>query len=207
MEYVHGFMDRVHGNTVHRLTDFIKPELSKARWRAWISRCEGVWRLLIESVDRRTDGWPVSPSVMATRAEQSAQERHCCWLEGSNPSFGSRFEARFPPKQSWKSMNYVLLTCSGEVDRGGARDTKAVRVLWSSGVSGFWRRSGPRNGSEGGGVGRVPSSRRWIDARCLGKTDRWRQLARRRWLGWGKIRMGKELFIGGIDLGRRGHGA
>jgi hypothetical protein len=24
MEYVHGFMDRVHGNAVHWLTDFIK---------------------------------------------------------------------------------------------------------------------------------------------------------------------------------------
>jgi hypothetical protein len=36
MEYVHGFMDRVHGNAVHRLTDFIKPEPSKSRWRAQI---------------------------------------------------------------------------------------------------------------------------------------------------------------------------
>jgi hypothetical protein len=96
MEYVHSFMDRVHGNAVHRLTDFIKPELSKSRWRAWISRCEGVWRLLIGSVDRRTYGWPVT----ASRAEQSAQERHCCQLEGSNPSIGSQFEARFPPTQS-----------------------------------------------------------------------------------------------------------
>jgi hypothetical protein len=97
MEYVHGFMDQVHGNAVHRLTDFIKLELSKSRWRAWISQCEGVWRLLIGSVGRRTDGWPVSPSVTATQVEQSAQERHCCQLESSNPSFGSRFEARFPP--------------------------------------------------------------------------------------------------------------
>jgi hypothetical protein len=65
MEYVHGFMDWVHDNAVHRLTDFIKPELSKSQLRAWISRREGVWRLLIGSVDRRTDDWPVSPSVTA----------------------------------------------------------------------------------------------------------------------------------------------
>jgi hypothetical protein len=72
MEYVHGFMDRVHVNAVLWLTDFIKSELSKSRWRAWISRCDGVWWLLIESIDRRTNDWPVSSSVTAMRAEQSA---------------------------------------------------------------------------------------------------------------------------------------
>jgi hypothetical protein len=197
MKYVHGFMDRVHDNAVHRLMDFIKPELSKSRWRAWISRCKGVWRLLIGSLDHRTDGWPVSPSVVATRVEQSAHERHCCRLEGSNPSLRSQFVARFPPTPSWRSMNYVLLTFSGKVDRGGARDRKAVRVLWSGVASGFRRRSDLRNGSDGGGVGRVPSSRRWINAGCLGKTDRWRWLARKQRHDWGKIHMGKDLFIGG----------
>jgi hypothetical protein len=197
MEYVHGFMDWVHGNAVHRLTDFIKLELSKSWWRAWISQCEGVWRLLIGSVDRWTGGWPVSSSVTATWAKQSAHERHCCRLEGSNLSFGSLFEARFPPTQSWRSMNSVLLTYSSEVDRGGARDRKVFRVLWSGGANGFQRRSGPGNGSDGGGVGQVPSHRHWIDARCLSKTDRWQRLARRRWVGWVKIHMGKVLFIGG----------
>jgi hypothetical protein len=42
MEYVHGYMDRVHGNTVHRLKDFIKPEPSKSQWWAWINQCEEV---------------------------------------------------------------------------------------------------------------------------------------------------------------------
>jgi hypothetical protein len=42
MKYVHDFMDRVHDNAVHRLTDFIKSESSKSRWRAWVNRCEEV---------------------------------------------------------------------------------------------------------------------------------------------------------------------
>jgi hypothetical protein len=82
MDYVHGFMDQVHGNVVHWLTDFIKLKSSKSCWRAWISQCQGVWQLLIGSVDHRMDGWPVSPLVEATRVEQNAQEHHCYWLQG-----------------------------------------------------------------------------------------------------------------------------
>jgi hypothetical protein len=56
MEYVHGFMDRVHGNVVHRLTDFIKPEPSKSRWRAQIHRVKEYVCLLISVVKGRMDG-------------------------------------------------------------------------------------------------------------------------------------------------------
>jgi hypothetical protein len=42
MEYVHGFMDWVHDNAVHQLTDFIKPEPSKSRWMAQIYRANGM---------------------------------------------------------------------------------------------------------------------------------------------------------------------
>jgi hypothetical protein len=56
MEYVHGFMDRVHGNVVHRPTDLIKPEPSKSRWRAHIHRVKEYVCLLISVVKGRMDG-------------------------------------------------------------------------------------------------------------------------------------------------------
>jgi hypothetical protein len=34
MEYVHDFMNWVHNNAVHWLTNFIKPEPSKSQWWA-----------------------------------------------------------------------------------------------------------------------------------------------------------------------------
>jgi hypothetical protein len=127
-------------------------------------------------------------------------------LRCSNLSYGARFEARFPPMQSWRSMNSVLLTCHGEINRGGARDGKAVQVLQNGGASGFQRWSDLRNDSGSDGLGWVSSSRRWIDARCLRLMDRRQRLAGRWRLGWGKIRTGKGLFVGGNDLGCRGHG-
>jgi hypothetical protein len=56
MEYVHGFMDRVHDNVVHWPTDFIKPEPSKSRWRAQIHRAKGYVCFLISAVKGRMDG-------------------------------------------------------------------------------------------------------------------------------------------------------
>jgi hypothetical protein len=56
MEYVHDFMDRVHGNAVHRLMDFIKSELSKSRWRARIHQAKGYVCFLISAVTGRMDG-------------------------------------------------------------------------------------------------------------------------------------------------------
>jgi hypothetical protein len=49
-------MDRVHGNAVHRLMDFIKPESSKSRWRAQIHRAKGYVCFLISVVKGRMDG-------------------------------------------------------------------------------------------------------------------------------------------------------
>jgi hypothetical protein len=56
MKYVHGFMDRVHGNVVHRLTDFIKSEPSKSRWRAPMHQVKGYVCFLISVVTGRMDG-------------------------------------------------------------------------------------------------------------------------------------------------------
>jgi hypothetical protein len=56
MEYVHGFMDWVHGNAVHRLTDFIKPEPSKSHWRTQIHWAKGYVCFLISAVKGRMDG-------------------------------------------------------------------------------------------------------------------------------------------------------
>jgi hypothetical protein len=55
MEYVHDFMDRVHGNAVHQLIDFIKPELSKSRWRAQMHQVKGYVCFLISAITRRMD--------------------------------------------------------------------------------------------------------------------------------------------------------
>jgi hypothetical protein len=59
MEYVHGFMDRVHGNAVHQLTDFIKPKPSKSRLRARIHRAKWYVCFLILAIKGRMDrGYP-----------------------------------------------------------------------------------------------------------------------------------------------------
>jgi hypothetical protein len=49
-------MDRVHNNAVRRLTDFIKPELSKSRWRAQIHQAKGYVCFLILAITGRMDG-------------------------------------------------------------------------------------------------------------------------------------------------------
>jgi hypothetical protein len=56
MKYVHGFMDRVHCNAVHRLTDFIKSEPSKSRWRAQMHQVKGYVCFLISALMGRMDG-------------------------------------------------------------------------------------------------------------------------------------------------------
>jgi hypothetical protein len=56
MEYVHGYMDRVHGNKVHRLTEFIKSEPFKSRWMAQIHQAKGYVCFLISTVTGRMDG-------------------------------------------------------------------------------------------------------------------------------------------------------
>jgi hypothetical protein len=48
-------MDQVHGNAVHRLMDFIKPEPSKSRWRAPIHQAKGNVCFLISVVTGRMD--------------------------------------------------------------------------------------------------------------------------------------------------------
>jgi hypothetical protein len=55
VEYVHGFMDQVHGNAVHRLTNFIKLEPSKSRWRAQIHPVKWYVCFLISIVMGRMD--------------------------------------------------------------------------------------------------------------------------------------------------------
>jgi hypothetical protein len=56
MEYVHGLMDRLHGNVVNWLKDFIKPESSKLWLRAQIYRANGYVCFLISTIKGRMDG-------------------------------------------------------------------------------------------------------------------------------------------------------
>jgi hypothetical protein len=80
----------------------------------------------------------------------------------------------------------VLHTYGEGNERGVAGDGKAARAFYNNDESGFQRRPGSGNNSDGGGIGRRSSSKHWIGTRGFGKTDQRRRLVRRRQLGWGQ---------------------
>jgi hypothetical protein len=166
-------------------------------WSAAQIKCaKMVWGLLIRSIDRWMNGWQASPSVKTTWAKQSARERHGRWLEGAQAratGHGLRQGFLLRDLEGVRILFYSLVAVKWveeELMKGKRFGCFAIG-------SNFRRRSSSANGSGGGGAGWVSSSMRWIDVRCLSEMDQRQRLARRRWLGWGKICTGEGAIYRG----------
>jgi hypothetical protein len=83
VDRVFGTVQWVHGRGSPWSTGFIKLWLLALGSTARIKLNEMIWGLLIQSVDRWTNGWPASPSVKTAWVKQSARECHDHRLQGA----------------------------------------------------------------------------------------------------------------------------
>jgi hypothetical protein len=124
MKYVHGFMDRVHGNAIHRLTDFIKPECPNrdGGLRSTKQRVRLFFNLIRYGEDgRRGSNWPLGVVALGHQHD----DRHCSIARASRSSalrlprvwrlelFGLTMRGHrgySPWVQSWRGKTPRLLT-------------------------------------------------------------------------------------------------